>query len=295
MDLKTKIFLDSSDIFQTKEILQLLGFLDGQTTNPSLVAKNLELTKILKNQGKLKKDELLDFYKKTVIQISQIIPNKSVSIEVYADKNSSKDELLDQAKIMQTWILDPQACHIKLPTTKAGLEAATEIVKNGGNVNMTLVFEQEQAAAVHKATLGSKKNQVLLSPFIGRLNDQGKDGTNLISNIQKMYQENQSQVQILAASIRSTDQLIKCLELEVDIITAPFEVLKDWADLGKPSKNSQYETLKEVQNLKPILYQNLDMQKSWDQFNIQSELTDKGLQKFVQDWTGLIQDENTEK
>src|SRR3989339_217562 len=115
-NIKTRIFLDSGDPQETKQVLSALGFLDGQTTNPSLIAKN-------------------------------------------------------------TWI--PNA-HIKFPITASGLEAAHILTSEGMRVNMTLCFSQQQAAAVYVATRGVKKGDVFLSPFIGRLDDQGENGMNMI-------------------------------------------------------------------------------------------------------------------
>jgi transaldolase len=279
--LKSKIFLDSSDSTETKEITQLLGFLDGQTTNPSLIAKNPQLLKFIQANGKFEKQKLLDFYKKTIQNISLLIPDKSVSIEAYVDQNSQLNEVLKQAKIMQTWIKN---CHIKLPVTRVGLEVASQITKDGGKVNMTLVFNQEQALAVHNATLGCQKGQVLISPFLGRLNDSGQNGMDLIQNIQKMYKEIDSNVEILAASIRDIHQLIKCLEIEIDILTCPFLVLKNWIENGKPSIGSKYNS----KNLQKIEYKNLDFKKNWQDLDIYSELTEAGLKKFVEDWNSLI-------
>src|SRR6185369_13659357 len=98
-NLHTKIFLDSGDPAETKEALALLGFLDGQTTNPSLIAKNPATV-----GKKFSKTEIFDFYKTVVGEISALIPNGSVSIEVYADANTSSDEMLAQAREFFTWI-----------------------------------------------------------------------------------------------------------------------------------------------------------------------------------------------
>src|SRR3989344_2946519 len=91
--LQTKIFLDSGDPAETREAIKLLGFLDGQTTNPSLVAKNPETA-----GKKFTKPEIFDFYKKVVTEVSGLIPDGSVSIEVYADMDTTADQMLEQRR-----------------------------------------------------------------------------------------------------------------------------------------------------------------------------------------------------
>ena len=118
LHLKTKIFLDGGDSNETKDIINLLGFLDGQTTNPTLISKNPEAAKRLKLGQKFSQEEILEFYKNVVMGISKLIPNGSISIEVYADKKTSAKQMLKQGREMFSWI--PNA-HIKYPTTKEGL------------------------------------------------------------------------------------------------------------------------------------------------------------------------------
>ena len=143
--MKTKIFLDSGDPIETKNTISLLGFLDGQTTNPSLIAKNPQAQERLVNGKKFSRAEVYDFYQKVIKEIYQVIPNGSISVEVYADKKTTVDEMLKQALLMNSWI--PTA-HIKLPITHTGLEVARILVDKNINVNMTLCFNQLQAAAV---------------------------------------------------------------------------------------------------------------------------------------------------
>jgi len=276
-NLKTKIFLDSGDPKETKEIINLLGFLDGQTTNPTLVGKNPGV------QGqKLNKEELLGFYKKIVKEISQLIPSGSVSIEVYADKNTTAEEMLDQAREMFSWI--PNA-HIKFPTTKEGLLAAEQAVKEGMRINMTLCFSQEQAAAVYVATKGAKKGQVFVSPFVGRLDDQGKNGMQLIENILEMFKKSDGHVEVLTASVRNLDHFFQAIKTRSDIITTPFKVLKEWGErkLPIPTDDFTYKS-----SLSEIPCKEINLNQPWQNFDIQHELTDKGIQKFSDDWNLLI-------
>lgn len=282
-NLKTKIFLDSGDPDETKKIISLLGFLDGQTTNPTLISKNPRAAERFKRRDKFSQEEILDFYYKVVKKIANLIPDGSVSIEVYADSSTLAEQMFGQAKKMFTWI--PNA-HIKLPITKEGLKAAQMAIKEGIRLNMTLCFTQEQAAAVYAATKGASKGNVFVSPFVGRLDDRGEDGTELVANILKMYSQSDSHVQVLMASVRHLDHLLEAIHLGCDIVTCPFMVLKEWQEKGLPipDKNFSYN----IGHLLPIAYQEIDLRKPWQEFNIKHELTDTGLEKFSEDWNKLI-------
>ncbi|MEK7617327.1 MAG: transaldolase family protein [Patescibacteria group bacterium] len=282
-NLKTKIFVDSGDVSETKAIIDLLGFLDGQTTNPTLISKSPEAKKRLEAGQKFSKDEALALYRKVVEEVSGLIPNGSVSVEVYADAAATADEMFTQGKEMFSWI--PNA-HIKYPTTKAGLEAAQRSVAAGMRVNMTLCFTQEQAAAVYSATQGAKKGDVFVSPFIGRLDDRGENGMDLIKNIIKMYGSGDGHVEVLTASIRNSDHLLYAINLGSDIITAPFAILKEWADNGliMPETDFTYSP----GGLKEIIYQEVDLNTPWTEYDINHQLTDAGIKRFSDDWNNLI-------
>ena len=275
-NLRTKIFLDSGDPAETKEAMALLGFLDGQTTNPSLIAKNPETA-----GKKFAKEELLEFYRKVVQEVSRVIPEGSVSIEVYADKNTNAKEMLRQGREMFSWIPNT---HIKYPTTKEGLQAAQQSVKEGMRVNMTLVFSQQQAAAVYAATRGAKKGDVFLSPFIGRLDDRGENGMNLIENILKMYQKGDGHVEVLTASVRNLNHLLAAVQLGSDILTSPLKVLREWDQTGLLVQGDFYKP----EALNPILYEELSLEQDWTAFDISHELTDVGVERFSADWNALL-------
>lgn len=283
VNLKTKIFLDSGDVNETQELKKILGFLDGQTTNPTLIAKNPIAKKRLEEGKKFTKSEILTFYESVVKQVSTEIPNGSVSVEVYADHQSFAGELFSQGQEMFSWI--PNA-HIKYPTTTSGLKAARKSIDEGMRVNMTLCFTQEQAAAVYGATTGAKKGDVFVSPFVGRLDDKGENGMDLIKNILQMYKEGDGHVEVLTASVRNLNHLLYALSLGSDIITAPFAVLKEWAERGMqiPGPDFGYQ----IENLKAIKYQEIDLNKDWSEYNINHELTDAGIARFCSDWNNLI-------
>lgn len=281
--LKTRIFLDGGDPHETKEIIDLLGFLDGQTTNPTLIAKNPQARKRLEWGEKFRKEEVLNFYHFVVREISALVPQGAISVEVYADASTTSEEMLSQGREMFSWI--PNA-HIKFPISLLGLKAAEQAVKEGIRINMTLCFSQEQAAAVYAATRGAKRGAVFVSPFIGRLDDRGEYGMDLIANILKMYQKGNAHVEVLTASVRNIDHLLYALRLGSDIITAPFAILKEWGEKGLPVPGEDY--VNDPGNLKPIRYKNIDLSGNWQDYDIYHELTDIGMEKFSKDWNALI-------
>lgn len=279
-NLKTKIFLDGGNPNETREVLNLLGFLDGQTTNPTLISKHPEAAQRLEKGEKFSEEELLNFYRNVVKEISGLLPNGSVSVEVYADKNTTSEQMLMQGKEMFSWIPN---VHIKFPATFEGLTAAQQAVKQNLRVNITLVFSQQQAAAVYAATKSG--SSIFVSPFIGRLDDQGKNGMDLIKNIIKMYEGSDHHVQVLTASVRSLNHLLYALALGSDIITAPFKILKGWAGQGLPIPDSSFSY--DQGNLESIPYQELNLKKDWRKFDISHPLTDTGIEKFSSDWNSL--------
>ncbi|HUC20252.1 MAG TPA: transaldolase family protein, partial [Candidatus Polarisedimenticolaceae bacterium] len=246
-NLKTKIFLDGGDAAETRTVIETLGWLDGQTTNPSLIAKNPAALERLKAGEHYTSDEIQDFYRGIVETAAKLIPGGSVSIEVTADAHTTTEEMLDQAHEMNTWI--PNA-HIKFPTIGSGLEAAARFTGEGGRVNMTLCFSQPQAAGVYAATKGAKRGDVFVSPFIGRFDDRGERGIDTIANIQNMYAEGDGHVMVLAASIRSMEHLLWCLSRGCDIITAPAGLLLQWHAEGKPVPPADYSY--DTEELKPL-------------------------------------------
>ena len=282
-NLKTRIFLDGGDPGETREISNLMGFLDGQTTNPTLISKNPKARQRLERGEKFSKEEILNFYRNVVEEISTLIPQGSISVEVYADLSSSAEEMLRQGEEMFSWIPNAQ---IKFPTSKEGLKAAEQAIKKGMRINMTLCFSQEQAAAVYAATQGAKKGDVYVSPFIGRLDDRGENGMDLIAQIIKMYQKGDGHVEVLTASVRNIDHLLYALKLCSDIITAPFKVLKEWVERGVPIPGDDY--VYNPKGLKPIPYKNVDLTKNWQEYDIHHELTDKGMEQFSADWNSLV-------
>ena len=178
---------------------------------------------------------------------------------------------------MFTWI--PNA-YIKYPCTAEGLRAAEMSVQQGLRVNLTLCFSQQQVAAVYAATKGTRE-PAYVSPFVGRLDDIGQNGMDLVKNAKRMLAHGDGHLLVLAASIRNVDQLLYCFWLDVDLVAVPAKVLTLWAEenFPMPEAGFQYHC-----STKPIPYEELDLRQPWEKFNIDHELTTKGLEKFAADY-----------
>lgn len=284
---KTKILVDGGDPDETLRIKNLLGLVDGQTTNPSLIAKNPEVQQLLASGHHLSAQEQKDEYKRIVQKISPLVGDAGVSIEVFADLDTTAEQMFAQGQEMFSWV--PNA-YIKYPCTHEGLRAAHLSVKKGIRVNVTLCFSQAQAAAVYAATRGTKE-PVYVSPFIGRLDDRGDNGMDVVRNILTMYQAGDHHVQVLAASIRHLDHLLCSFALKTELATVPGKVLETWAAQGRPVPDDTfvYPAIdSHGRALKPIEYRELDLNASWESFDIRHELTTKGIQKFVSDYESTL-------
>lgn len=283
-NLTTKIFLDGGDPKETQAIIATLGFLDGQTTNPTLIAKNPDAKKRLLEGKKFTEKEITGFYRDVIGELSELVPDGSVSIEVYADRCcTGADAMFAQGKEMFSWIKN---AHIKYPTTAEGLAAAERSIAEGMRVNMTLCFSESQAAAVYAATRGAKRGEVFVSPFVGRLDDIGENGMDLIKNIKTLYMNGDGHVEVLAASVRTMEHFLYSLKLGADIITAPFSVLKEWGEAGMPVPGDDFSYA--PAELRAIPYQDFDLSRDWKTFPIVHPLTDKGIDRFSEDWNALI-------
>jgi len=284
---RTKLLVDGGDPKETLRIKSLIGFVDGQTTNPSLIAKNPEIQQRIAAGQRLSPQEEKDEYKKIVQSISPLVGDAGVSIEVFADLNTKAEQMLAQGEEMFSWI--PNA-YVKYPCTPAGLRAAQLSVQEGIRVNMTLCFSQQQAAAVYAATKGSKA-PVYVSPFVGRLDDRGEDGMDLVRNIKKMYERGDGHVHVLAASIRSVSHLLASFAAGAELATVPSKILEEWAAMDSPMSDPDFrykgaDVLGKP--LKAIPYHELDLELPWNSFNVAHELTTAGIQKFVADYQSTL-------
>jgi transaldolase len=190
-----KFFIDTANLAQIKEANDL-GILDGVTTNPSLMAK----------EG-IKGTAAVQQHYKTICEIV----NGDISAEVVS---TDFDNIIKEGKILS-------AIHkniiVKVPMIKEGVKAIKWFTDNGIPTNCTLVFSAGQAILAAKA--GAK----YVSPFIGRIDDSGWDGVELIEQIARIYTIQGFDTEILAASIRSPLHIIKCAEAGADVCTCPLE------------------------------------------------------------------------
>lgn len=276
MEQKTKLFLDSCDANSTKQALGYYPNLAGQTTNPSLLAKNPRLPK----EG-LAEDDLWHFYRTELKLIRELLPQGAISAEVNITANSTVEEIKSQVNKILAWDLD---LHIKLPIIKNCLTVAQELVKQGVKLNFTLCFSEDQAAVVYQATRGAKIGQVFISPFVGRLDDLGLNGLDLVENIIRLYSGGDGHVQVLAASIRDPYQLQQAMIMGCDCVTLPLSIMQP-----QYIKAAMDQTIaEELGILAPIIYQNLDLTKDYSEYNLDHSLTNTGLERFASDWQSLI-------
>jgi transaldolase len=284
---KARLLVDGGDPEETVKVRNLVGYVDGQTTNPTLIAKNPEVREMISSGRKFSSQEELEEYKKIVRAISPLVGSAGVSIEVFADLDTKAEEMLAQGQEMFSWV--PNA-YIKYPCTHEGLRAAQMSIRKALRVNMTLCFSQEQAAAVYAATKGSKE-PVYVSPFVGRLDDQGENGMDLVKNIKEMYRAGDGHVQVLAASIRHLNHLLGSFALNADLVTAPSKVWEDWAaaSFPVPDKNFVNPQIDSANKpLRPIAYKSLDLNQGWESFDIRHDLTTTGIQRFVADYRSTL-------
>ncbi|MCX5710236.1 MAG: fructose-6-phosphate aldolase [Candidatus Omnitrophica bacterium] len=189
-----KFFIDTANIKEIKEAASL-GVIDGVTTNPSLVAKEARPAK-----------ELLK-------EICAILPGP-VSAEVISLVSDGMiAEARELAKIAKNII-------IKLPLTKDGLKAAKVLAGEGIKTNITLCFSANQAL------LAAKCGADYVSPFIGRLDDIGQPGMDLIRDIKKIYVNYGFKTQIIVASVRNPVHVRDAALIGADIATIPFAVIE---------------------------------------------------------------------
>ena len=288
MDKLPRIFIDGGEAEETRAASEAMMKhfgrpLDGQTTNPTLIAKNLAS----RNKGKaISEEEALGEYKRIVREMSKIIPKGSISIQVFANKETKAEEMLRQARERNMWI--PNAS-IKFPCVFEGLKAAGTASLEMP-INITLVFSQSQAAVVYENTR-NKKYPIFISPFVGRLDDRGERGMDVIKNIIEMYKNGDGHVEVLTASVRNIEHILYAIYLGSDIITIPFNVLKLWADQNfpNPGEKYDYDSLIGVKKLKPIPFsRETVLGKNWQEYNLGHDLTLSGIERFYGDWIRLF-------
>src|SRR3989338_4687293 len=211
-----QLFLDTANLDEIRKGAET-GLITGVTTNPTLILK----------EGK--------DYKKTLKEIGSIVKGPVSAETVSLNAEGMVKEGKEFAKIAKNIV-------IKVPMTPEGMKACRMLTKSGIKVNTTLVFSANQAL------LAAKAGTYLVSPFIGRLDDIGEKGTELVKEIRQIYDNYSFKSKILAASIRNVEHVKEVAMMGADIATMPFKV---------------YEQL----------------------FN--HALTDKGIKMFLDDWGKL--------
>ncbi len=190
------LYIDTANLDEIRQAHDL-GVLDGVTTNPSLIAK-----------------EGVD-YGERLAQICELVAGP-VSAEVIATESDAMiAEGRERAKIAENIV-------VKLPSTVDGLRACKALSDEGTRTNMTLCFQSLQALMVAKA------GAFLVSPFIGRIDDIGQDGMDLIGQIRQIYDNYGLETKILAASIRHPKHMLDCALVGADVATVPFGVIKQF-------------------------------------------------------------------
>jgi transaldolase len=189
-----KLFIDTANVAEITEAASW-GILDGVTTNPSLVAK----------EGRV--------YRDLIAEICRLVPGP-VSAEVLAtDAEGMEREGRDLAAIAENVV-------IKLPITREGLKVCARFAEEGIPTNLTLCFSPAQALLVAKA------GATYVSPFVGRLDDVGHDGMQLIREIVQIYDAYEFATQVLVASVRHPQHVVESALAGADVATVPFKILE---------------------------------------------------------------------
>ena len=190
-----KFFIDTANLAQIKEANEL-GILDGVTTNPSLMAK----------EGIKGNDAIMNHYKTICEMVDGDISAEVISTDF--------DGIVEEGKKLAA--IHPNIV-VKVPMIKDGVKAIKWFTDNGIRTNCTLVFSAGQAI------LCAKAGAAYVSPFIGRIDDSGWDGVLLVEQIKHIYTIQGYKTQVLAASIRNPNHIIRCAEAGADVCTCPLE------------------------------------------------------------------------
>lgn len=194
-----KFFIDTANLMQIQEAHDL-GILDGVTTNPSLMAK----------EGIKGEKNILNHYAKICDLVEGDVSAEVISTDFEGMVNEGKKLASLKKNIV-----------VKVPMIKEGVKAIKYFTDQGIKTNCTLVFSAGQAI------LAAKAGATYVSPFIGRLDDVGFDGLDLIHQLVDIYQTQGYTTQILAASIRHVNHIIQCAEAGAHVCTSPLNPILD--------------------------------------------------------------------
>jgi len=208
-----KYFIDTANVEEIRKVAEL-GIIDGVTTNPSLIAK----------EGRV--------FEEVIKEITEIIDGPISAEVVSLDAEGMVKEANELIKIHKNIV-------IKVPMTADGIKATSILSKRGIKVNVTLIFSATQALAAAKA------GAAYVSPFVGRLDDIGLEGMDLVEEIMDIFNNYGIDTEVIVASVRNRNHLTQAALAGADIATIPYKVIMD---------------------------------------SLKHPLTDQGIEKFLKDW-----------
>lgn len=208
-----KYFIDTANVEEIRKVAEL-GIIDGVTTNPSLIAK----------EGRV--------FEEVIKEITGIIDGPISAEVVSLDAEGMVEEANELIKIHKNIV-------IKVPMTADGIKATSMLSKRGIKVNVTLIFSATQALAAAKA------GAAYVSPFVGRLDDIGLEGMDIVEEIMEIFNNYGIDTEVIVASIRNRNHLTQAALAGADIATIPYKVIMD---------------------------------------SLKHPLTDQGIEKFLKDW-----------
>lgn len=217
-----KIFVDTANLDEIREAAGW-GILDGVTTNPTLLAREMERT----GRG----------YREILEEICRIVGGPVSAEVVSTDFEGMVREGLELADIDEQIV-------VKIPMLPEGLKAVRRLREEGVRVNVTLVFSPSQAL------LAAKAGATFVSPFVGRIDDRSGDGMEVVARIVQIFENYGFPTEVLAASLRHPMHVVEAALLGADIATMPFSVLKKLfehplTDLGIKQFLSDWEKVKQ--------------------------------------------------
>ena len=209
-----KFFIDTANVDELKEI-QAYGLVDGVTTNPSLLAKEV------KKRKENYKGTPIEVSHKIILEILKAAEDKPVSVEVTSIQTS--EDMVKEAMVFIDEIgkkNNQDNIVVKVPMTLEGLKAVRVLSQKGIKTNVTLIFHPLQALMCAKA------GATYVSPFVGRLDDISTNGMDMVSQIQVIFCNYNFQTEILVASVRNPLHVLDASISAADVVTMPFKVIK---------------------------------------------------------------------
>lgn len=203
-----KLFIDTANIDEIKEIKEW-GILEGVTTNPSLIAREGDVD-----------------FKEVITRITYLVPGPISAEVISTDSKGMIEEARELAGISENIV-------IKIPMTEDGMAAVDTLSSEGIKTNVTLVFSANQAL------IAARAGATFVSPFIGRLDDIGHDGMQVVRDICQVYNNYGIKSQIIAASIRHPRHVLLAAKAGADIATIPYGIFKKM--IGHPKTDEGLE------------------------------------------------------